>query len=218
MMKEAGKTDIESQPSAALLRRAYGLESADEARVLYRDWASSYDTHLEQGLGYRAPAQIAAMLVEVLDDHTAMILDVGCGTGLVGACLAAHGFNTIDGLDFSPEMLAVASQKSAYRNLLEADLEKPLKLTDASYDAAISCGTFTHGHVGAQALDRIFQLLRPGGVLACTIHRDLWVDQGFCHRIEALEEGGVISTEKMTDQPYFDGADADGKFCLFRKV
>jgi predicted TPR repeat methyltransferase len=52
----------------------------------------------------------------------AAVLDVGCGTGLAGEALAALGFAVVDGLDISPEMMAVAMARGAYRQCLQADL------------------------------------------------------------------------------------------------
>ena len=158
-------------------------------------------------------------LIEALNQPTPpRILDVGCGTGLVGERLATLGFSSIDGLDFSPQMLAAAAEKDIYHELLESDLEGTLGIADAIYDAGISCGTFTHGHVGPEALNEIFRVLRSGAVFACTIHTHLWADAGFAQHIAALEAGGIIIVEKLVDKPYFEAAEPDGKFCLMRKL
>ena len=77
-----------SAASKRILERAYALKTPDEAKALYGDWAVSYDQHLEQGLNYIAPACIAQILDNVLADRTASILDIGCGTGLVGASVS----------------------------------------------------------------------------------------------------------------------------------
>ena len=208
---------LEDESSATLLKRAYGLETSDEARALYRDWASTYDAHLEEGLRYRAPQRIAEILTEEVEDTDALILDVGCGTGLVGDYLGNFGFNMIDGLDFSPEMLVVAGEKSVYRTLIEADLEKPLAIADGVYDAAICCGTFTHGHVGPKALAEICRTLKRGTPFACTIHNHLWEDAGFAAEVSGLESRGIALLESVRDEPYFDGAPAEGKFCVLRR-
>ena len=41
--------------SSNMLERAYTVKSSDDVKRLYRDWADTYDEHLESGLGYRAP-------------------------------------------------------------------------------------------------------------------------------------------------------------------
>ncbi|HCK76853.1 MAG TPA: SAM-dependent methyltransferase [Gammaproteobacteria bacterium] len=208
---------LEEESSTALLKRAYGLETPGQARALYRDWASTYDAHLEDGLHYRAPRRIAEMLADVLKDTTAVILDVGCGTGLVADHLVRCGFCVIDGLDFSPEMLAVADKKTIYRTLIEADLEKPLEIADGSYEAAICCGTFTHGHVGPKAMAEICRTLKRGAPFACTIHNHLWKEVGFAAEVSSLERQGIASLELVRDESYFDGAPSDGKFCVLRR-
>lgn len=210
--------DLDSCNSAQLLERAYTLKSPRQALALYHDWASTYDKHLEEGLQYIGPAEIAGLLAEALADRTALVLDVGCGTGLVGEYLVAHGFSAIDGLDFSPQMLAVAAQKALYRELIQANLNGDLDLPDQIYDAAISCGTFTHGHVGAGALDEILRLLKPGGVFACTIHRDIWHEAGFATRISQLSAGGTIALDRILERPFFRGQVAAARCCLLRKL
>ena len=203
--------------SERLLDRAYALAGPEEAQSLYRDWAASYDQHLSRELLYVGPARLASLLAEFVIDPEAKLLDVGCGTGLVGECLVQHGFSQIDGLDFSPEMLAVALAKGVYGDLVCADLNAELALPEAGYDAAICCGTFTHGHVGADALDGILRLIKSGGVLACTVHRDIWQESGFEEKLKGLQQQGVVAVEEIRDQPYFDGGEAEGKYVVLRR-
>ncbi len=206
-----------SASSESLLSRAYSLSSPEDAKDLYRDWAQTYDHHLEAGLHYQGPEKIADMLASVLDEKSARVIDIGCGTGLVGQYLSSRGFSKIDGLDFSPEMLAVARSKSIYQELLEADLEKTLKIDPGSYQGAICCGTFTHGHVGPSALRQIFPILQDHAPFACTIHAHLWYEAGFERTLLELETDGVMTIEEIRDEAYFEDKAAEGKFCIFRK-
>jgi ubiquinone/menaquinone biosynthesis C-methylase UbiE len=215
-MKSKGKPV--SDEASTLLKRAYALSGAEDAQQLYRDWASTYDQHLEQDLRYIAPVLIAEMLAEAVKDRTARILDVGCGTGLVGEHLAGQGFSGIDGLDFSPEMLARAERKACYRHLVEGDLNAALDIPSQTYDGAISCGTFTHGHVQANALDEIVRVLNPSSYLACTVHRDIWHSAGFDSRIASLIKDEVIVLSRQQKAPYYEGSEADGNYCLIRKL
>lgn len=205
--------------SAALLERAYGLQTPADSRALYRDWAASYDRTMEQGLGYFSPARLADLLAAHVADRGARVLDVGCGTGLAGRHLAGLGFRVIDGLDVSPEMLAVARSSGHYERLIEADLTQRLPVADGSYDAAICSGTFTHGHVGAGCLPEILRVLRPGGCFACTVHRDVWDDMGFATAFDALTRGGVIERRHAEAGPYYlNSASPDGQYCLFLRL
>ena len=200
-----------------LLQRAYDVKNPEEAIDLYRDWAGSYDEQLEQGLRYVAPIVIAQMLSVAELDHTIRVLDVGCGTGLVGVRLSKLGFVHLDGLDFSSQMLDEARRKGVYRELIQADLNESLDLAPSTYGAAISCGTFTHGHVDANALDRIALLLKPGAIFACTIHKAVWEAAGFASTLERLGSDGVLVVEEIYERAYFDGSGPDGRFCLLRR-
>ncbi len=200
-----------------LLARAYALETPGDSLALYKDWADTYDHHMEQGLQYRSPAAIAEIFAEYVADKSATILDIGCGTGLTGLAATSHGFKTLDGVDISPDMLAEAGKKGVYRTLIQADLTGPLQIASASYDAAISSGTFTHAHVGAGAFDEIFRVLKPGAIFACTINADVWVENGFDQQIGAMTEGGVMTVREIRHGAYFEGAEENGRFAVFQK-
>ncbi len=63
-------------------------------------------------------------------------------------------------LDYSREMLEAAKKKQLYRRHIQADMSQPLALNDNSYDAVVT-GTFTYGHVKAEAFDE-FSLVSAG--------------------------------------------------------
>ena len=212
----ADHSNRSSAASTRILERAYALKSPDETKVLYRDWAVSYDQHLEQGLHYIAPASIAQILGNELGDPTASILDIGCGTGLVGAHLVGRGYSVIDGLDFSAEMLDEARNKRIYQKLILADLNSVLDIPDQTYEAGISCGTFTHGHVKADALDEILRVLKPGAPFVCTIHRGVWQSAGFDIKFSQLRAAGVAELESIDQQSFYSDAPDDGHFCVIR--
>jgi SAM-dependent methyltransferase len=77
------------------------------------------------------------------------VLDVGCGTGMVGTCLRQAGVDLVDGADISLPMLAEAGNKKTvdgdpvYRNLIPADLTRSIDIPDNQYAALVSAGTIT---------------------------------------------------------------------------
>ena len=160
-----------AERAADLVVRARSLRSADDAVALYRDWAETYDNDVFDTLGVIGSARIAELLAEQHVDRAAPVLDLGCGTGVVGAHLRAHGFTAIDGWDISPEMLDVAALRGSYRALREVDLTRPFdRPGDAErYAASISAGTFTSGHVDASAVPRIADALNDHAVVAWVI-------------------------------------------------
>lgn len=216
-MGEDENSETEGTSPEELLDRAYHLKDADSAKRLYRDWAETYDSHLEHDLGYTLPETVAAQFAKVVADKSARVIDIGCGTGLTAAGLARRGFNNLDGLDFSPEMLAEAGRKGIYTHLIEADLTQPLAIKSDTYSAAISSGTFTEGHVGAEALDEVFRIIAPGGWFVTSINDHVWESGGFGPKIFELSLKDVMRlTEKFATEGFVSGDD-NFVICVFEK-
>lgn len=196
---------------------AYHLD--DEASMVdfYRKWAADYDHQMLDELGYISPTKIAQQLTQYLPNTQSTVFDIGCGTGLTCTFLAEKGYTNLDGIDLSPDMVRVASERGIYRELLVGDINQVLERNDESYDAVVSSGTFTHGHVGPEPLDEIFRILKPGGILACTIHQDLWTSMGFEEKLAALAAKGIASPVSCEMDSYYKDRDPEGWFCVYRK-
>jgi SAM-dependent methyltransferase len=205
--------DKNDQEAAARLERARALGSIGEARTLYRDWAKDYDADVFGRLKVTGTRRIAELLLHHLPHPPeARIIDLGCGTGAAGTVLKSSGVLAIDGLDLSPEMLLIAAASGAYRFLIAADLLAPLPLRDHRYDAAISAGTFTTGHVGATALPAIRRLIRPGGLLACVVARAFYQSGGFADAIP--QQRWRILHDTL--EPIRDGGPPEGHMLVFK--
>ncbi len=196
---------------------AYSIEDEQSMVEFYRKWAEDYDRQMLVELQYVSPTEIARLLTQHLSDTGSEVLDIGCGTGLTSRYLADAGYTQLDGLDLSPDMVRVAAERGIYRELLVGDLNQPLARDDASYDGIISSGTFTHGHVGPEPLSEIIRVLRPGGVLACTVHQDLWEPMGFAARFEQLTQDGSVDLVSRELGRYFADREPEGWFCVYRK-
>jgi SAM-dependent methyltransferase len=88
-------------------------------------------------------------------------LDLGCGTGLPTAAVAALGW-TVVGVDISSDLLGVARERGL--EVLEANAEA-LPFNDSGFDAAISIWTHTDIDDFAAALTEVARVLRPGAPL-----------------------------------------------------
>ncbi len=174
------------------LTDAYALETPDDSRRLYRDWAATYEDEFAARMDYVYPRRVAELFAERADPRGPAI-DLGAGTGLVGRALAEIGVADVDGLDISADMLAVAEAKGGYRRLIEADMTARLPLDDGAYRGAVSAGTFTHGHVGPSALGEVLRVTAPGGVLALGVNAAHFEAQGFAAAFERLAGAGAIT-------------------------
>jgi predicted TPR repeat methyltransferase len=172
------------------LDAVYAAASPEELARSYDGWADSYDAEMAR-LGYRHPAIALALLCRHLPAGAAPILDAGAGTGLVGEWLRIVGYPTAEALDISAGMLAAAERKHVYDRLHRAALGGPLPFPDARFAGVVCAGVFTTGHVGAEGLDELLRVTRPGGVLVLTVKDRTWAD-GFADRLDALARGGAI--------------------------
>ncbi len=171
--------------SRSTLDQAYALTSPEDCLRLYADWAGSYDAGFAKGMDYVLPAQVARAFVDA--GGTGPVLDVGAGTGLAGQALRGLGFaGDIDALDLSEQMLAQARAKNIYRALHAADLTRP-PLPCAGYAGIISSGTFTHGHVGPDALPALIDAALPGAVFVISVNDGIWQALGFPQTLRRLD-------------------------------
>ena len=167
------------------LEDAYALTSPDDARQFYARWAATYESDFVAAAGYLHPRVISDVFDELVPD-VATAMDAGAGTGLIGSYLCRMRPSlALDGIDLSAEMLDVARAKGVYRNLYERDLTQPVFDTEAPYDALISIGLFTHGHLGPEALVNLLPLIRPGGYAV--------VGANERHFLELDFEGALVS-------------------------
>ncbi len=163
---------------------AYSLGSVEESIRLYRAWADSYDSGFAVAQDYRLPEVVA--LAYAGRGGSGPVLDIGAGTGLVGEHLHRLGIGPVEGLDISPEMLAVAAAKSVYAGLFCADLTAGLDLQTGYYNGVISAGTFTMGHLGPEALDELIRVTAHGGLICISVHALHYDTAGFADKFHSL--------------------------------
>lgn len=195
---------------------AYSLKSASDVRRLYRRWADTFEEGFIVEHGYVYHRHVVEEFTRRADlDPTEAVLDVGCGTGVGGVELRRRGPWPVDGLDLSPEMLTKAADKvdgagtPIYRHLFEANVLEPLNIGDGSYGGVISIGTFTHGHVGPDAVDQLVSLVRPGGLLSIGINEAFFAKADFGAHLEGLVSARFITEPELVQVPVYDPAVAD---------
>ena len=106
---------------------------------LYDAWARDYDQQIWAS-GNPYIAILTGFVGRLIPDFDARILDAGCGTGNMAQVLCQMGYHTIDGLEPSAGMLAIAEGKNLYRQLHQLYLDSQVDLPDASYDAVVAAG------------------------------------------------------------------------------
>lgn len=183
----------------SLLEGAYRLATPQDNQAYYREIARSYDRDFAEALGYSYPARVAAIYQQFAGQEDVPIADIGCGTGLVGAALGG----VVDGMDISPEMLAVAERRGVYRALYEVDLTGDLAALPGGYGAVVSAGTFTHGHLGPEVLAALLDLARPGALFVIGVNAAHYADWGFEAVLQRLAGSGQIRDVGSIEVPIY---------------
>lgn len=206
---------------------AYSLKTPADNVALYRNWAETYDTEFARDRGYQYPQQIADIYSRYAGAHDVPVLDVGSGTGLVASTMREHhaidSQLTIDGVDISPEMLEVSKKKNLYRQLFERDLSQSIELPKNHYGAVVSAGTFTHGHVGPEALAKLLPLCRSSALFIIGINGTAFDQYHFGSHLAALQADRQITPIEFVRVTYYASADDDhgadqGFAAIFRKA
>jgi predicted TPR repeat methyltransferase len=126
------------------------------------------------------------------------VLDVGCGTGLVGRALRDRGFTGhLRGLDISQESLAKARQGGAYDELGPADLQRRLEVEDSCVDAVVCVGVMTYLPDVEAVWRELARVTRPGGVVVVTQREDLWLERDCPGVAQRLRAEGVWAAEEV---------------------
>ncbi|RUW74723.1 MULTISPECIES: class I SAM-dependent methyltransferase [unclassified Mesorhizobium] len=181
------------------LTAAYAAKRPEEVAALYDRWSETYDADMSAA-GYRHPTICLALIARHLARGAAPLLDAGAGTGLIGEWLAITGYPKVEALDISQGMLDKAAAKGVYTALHCLAMGGPLPFADNAYAGIVSAGVFTSGHVGAEGLDELIRICRPGGVIVLTVKNTLW-EAGFAKRVAALEAGRTVVRVEET-APY----------------
>ncbi|MEA1831354.1 methyltransferase domain-containing protein [Methylobacterium durans] len=140
-------------------------------RALFDGYAARFERHLVGDLGYRGPEMLRDALDRVAgrERRFARVLDLGCGTGLMGAALAGR-YDHLAGVDLSPGMLARAERHGLYHRLVAGDLTDCLaEAGPESIDLVVAADVFIYlGDLGP-ILASTARALSPSGLAAFTV-------------------------------------------------
>ena len=197
--------------------KAYTARTPEETRAVYDAWSATYDAEIAD-LGYATPGRAAALLAAFLGDHDAPILDFGCGTGLSGAALAAVGVSVIDGMDISEGMLATARARGVYRALTLLDPAEPVPAERGAYRAIAAVGVIGAGAAPLATLDRLVDLLEPGGLLVFSFNDHTLKDPACEARVALLVGGGLMAQRTRDYGDHLPGRDMKSVIYVLEKT
>lgn len=172
LYREALAIDPDDHGGAAVRLASMGEgeapEKAPDAYVmtLFDQHAEVFDSVLVDQLGYSVPMMLGDALPAFLPDGAARLLDLGCGTGLVGEALYYIVDHAV-GVDLAERMIEIADEREVYDELYVAEAVRFLEEAEiAAFDLIVAADVLPY----MGALDRFFAGLArnaaPGAHLA----------------------------------------------------
>ena len=137
----------------------------------FDNYAQGFDKHLAGKLEYRVP-EIMGKAIKTFLAHNSQkmdILDLGCGTGLVGVELREISRRLV-GIDLSPKMIAKARERGVYDQLVVGDvLDHMTKLEQDTFDLVTSADVFVYIGNLHPVFEHCRRILCPGGLFAFSL-------------------------------------------------
>lgn len=169
---------VQEDPSELIARHLLSASSGENperpvegyVRQLFDASAATFDRELVTKLGYAIPVEMVEALrsLEGAPDQPWDVLDLGCGTGLVGAQIAPYARQLV-GIDLAPNMIEQARARNIYTDLRCVDLVAALSRNEASeerYDIVTAADVFIYVGKLDEVIPAIRRALRPGGLFA----------------------------------------------------
>jgi ubiquinone/menaquinone biosynthesis C-methylase UbiE len=126
------------------------------------------------------------------------------------------GYKNVDAMDYSPDMIREAENKSVYNNIFQADMKQKLDVPSNCYDATICVGTFTYAQVGPEAFTELVRVTRPGGYICFTIRDGAYQEYGYRKKMLDLEASKVWEIQELREADYLQKEDLTAKFYTYR--
>ncbi|MDC0929499.1 tetratricopeptide repeat protein [Planktomarina temperata] len=174
---------------SALTGEATNAAPREYIENLFDSYAARFENSLLGELEYSTPTALIDLVLKQSSNHSlGSVLDLGCGTGLVGEKVKRFCVN-LEGVDLSNLMLEQARLKNIYDKLSHSDITEYLSQKELSFDYFISSDVFIY----LGDLSNVFQLIklknkRSGKLVFSTEYTEL---EGF-----QLEKSGRYSHSK----------------------
>lgn len=209
-IKSAPKTPRKKASTAS--SRSKSVKKSTTPRELnFAQWApptdEPFDVDPENVLAYR----VAEVVAQETTGQSLEVADIGCGSGALGRILGESSPNLqIDGIDISKSLLALAEKalrsdgNPCYRELLDADLTKPVYFAANHYDLLVSSGLFMPRLLGASDLVAMVQTVKARGRVIVAIDKSHFDNAAFTIVIREAVWAETITEPTYTEVDIFD--------------
>ncbi len=199
-------------PNDFNIQTVYSYSGPDDLKNYYNDWAHQYEDYTNQ-VNYILPQKVAEIFSLYSPKKESNVLDIGCGTGLLGIYLAKINLGLwIEGIDISRSMAQIALSKTrsnfkpVYNWLVIEDFKTNKLLLENYYDAITSAGTFTSGHLDSSDLIKSLLYLKKDGIAILSIKEDHFYNDNFKETISNLQQDCIIDDIKYHEVNSYDSS------------
>jgi SAM-dependent methyltransferase len=165
----------------------------------YNELAVNYEA-IYLKAGFHDPKKCAELTTECFNltgksKDDCDILDMGCGTGLVGKYLKDDGFAKITGLDACPAMLQECkdNKPGVHLELIELFLGKPETYPanlHNRFDVITASGILADNHLDNSVFEEMLLSLRTGGLAIFATRTEYLEKYGYGAYMKKLEDEG----------------------------
>ena len=143
-LAKGGDSQLIQYTLAALGAEAAPATASKEYVIgLFDRYADHFDEHLVDKLQYRTPNLLFDAITRLVPAGNLHILDLGCGTGLIGSLFRPLA-QTLTGVDISSNMIKIARQRQIYDDLVCCELIEFLQTHPKTFDLAVAADVFVY--------------------------------------------------------------------------
>lgn len=141
-------------------------------KTLFDQYAPRFEESLVGRLSYEAPFHLREALDALwpVSAPEGRVLDLGCGTGLVGEALRRRAA-WLEGIDLSPNMIEQARRKGVYDHLEVAEAVTALTGSRGGFDIVCAADVLIYLGDLAPLFAAVRRTLVPDGLFAFTVQR-----------------------------------------------
>ena len=136
--------------------------------TVYDQHSAYYDQHMLGTLKYRIPDLLLDAMAPLIPSRKSDILDLGCGTGLLGARFSPFA-RSLTGVDISSGMLEIARQRRIYDSLTCSELVEFLGMQTGKFDLAIAADVFAYIGDLTDVFEKVRVVLRDDGIFGFSV-------------------------------------------------
>jgi predicted TPR repeat methyltransferase len=136
---------------------------------LFDSYAPSFDQHLVDALDYVVPEKLNEAVLAARPQAAALdVIDLGCGTGLVGQHFRRVA-GRLTGIDISARMMQWAQRRNIYDQLVLGDYVHYLGARQDPCDLVLAADVFIYAGDLVAVFEAVARLLRKGGLFAFSL-------------------------------------------------